>query len=72
MTKTYKLTYESAEVKRALFDKDSAKNSWRIKAMNLRSFTEYFGSNTEQLDISSDGSRATFTSFTERVINGKY
>lgn len=69
--KTYKLTYESIEVMHALFNKNAAKNTWRIGASTLRSFVEYFGANTEQLDISSENGRATFTSYTEKVTNGR-
>lgn len=71
VTKTYRLTYESVEVMRALFNIDASKNVWKINALTLRSFIEYFGNNTEQLDISSEGGRATFTSYTEKVVNGK-
>ena len=71
MTKTYKLTYEPVEVQRAQFSRDSANNSWSINASHLRSFVEYFGVSTEQLDISTEDGRATFTSYTEKVMNGK-
>lgn len=40
-------------------------------AHTLRSFAEYFGAGTEQLDISTEGGRATFTSYTEKVMNGR-
>ena len=69
--KTYKLTYESVEVMHALFNKSAAKNTWTIGSSTLRSFAEYFGANTEQLDISSEGGRATFTSYTEKIMNGQ-
>lgn len=69
--KTYKLTYESVEVMHALFDKNTAKNTWTISASTLRSFAEYFGANTEQLDISSEGERTTITSYTEKIMNGR-
>ncbi len=55
----------------ALFNKNAAKNTWKIDATTLRSFTEYFGANTEQLDISSENGRATFMSYTEKVMNGR-
>ncbi|KAF6233759.1 hypothetical protein HO173_007971 [Letharia columbiana] len=71
VTKTYKLTYESVEVMHALFNKSAAKNTWTIGASTLRSFAEYFGTKTEQLDISSEGGRATFTSYTEKIMNGR-
>ena len=69
--KTYKLTYESVEVMHALFNKNAANNTWTISASTLRSFAEYFGANTEQLDISSANGHATFTSYTEKVANGQ-
>ncbi|KAK4695128.1 hypothetical protein P7C71_g2562, partial [Lecanoromycetidae sp. Uapishka_2] len=68
---TYKLTYEGVEVMHALFNKHSAKNTWTIGASTLRSFVEYFGANTEYLDISSESGRATFMSYTEKVMNGR-
>ena len=71
MIKTYKLSYESAEVMHALFNKNAAKNTWTINAAALRSFVEYFGAKTEQLDISTEDGRATFTSYTEKITNGK-
>ncbi|KAL8790804.1 MAG: hypothetical protein Q9213_000428 [Squamulea squamosa] len=71
VTKTYKLNYESAEVKHALFNRDGAKNKWRISANVLRSFLEYFGTATEHLDIYAEDGRATFTSYTEKVMNGR-
>ena len=55
----------------ALFNKNAAKNTWTIGAMTLRSFIEYFGVGTEQLDISSEGGRTTFMSYTEKVMNGR-
>ncbi|KAL9129186.1 MAG: hypothetical protein Q9217_002290 [Psora testacea] len=67
--KTYKLTYESAEVMHALFNKNAAKNTWTINTLTLRCFVEYFGAATEQLDISSEGGRTTFTSYTEKIMN---
>lgn len=69
--KTYKLTYESVEVMHALFNKNATKNTWKIDASTLRSFVEYFGANTEQLDISAENGRATFMSYTEKVMNGR-
>ena len=55
----------------ALFNKNAANNTWTVSASTLRSFAEYFGANTEQLDISSANGRATFTSYTEKVVNGQ-
>lgn len=55
----------------ALFDKTVAKNTWSISANVLRDFVEYFGLRTEQLDIYSENGRVTFTSYTERIMEGK-
>ncbi|KAI4176297.1 MAG: hypothetical protein LQ343_001035 [Gyalolechia ehrenbergii] len=71
VTKTYKLTYEAAKVEHALFNHHGAKNRWRIGANVLRSFIDYFGANTEQLDIYAEDGRAAFTSYTEKIVNGK-
>lgn len=71
VVKTYKLTYESKEIMRALFDKNVAKNTWTIAANVLRDFIEYFGPKTEQLDIYSDNGRATFTSYREKIMDDK-
>jgi len=67
---TYKLTYEAVEVRHAVFNKATAKNHWSMGAHVLRSFSEYFGTNTEQLDMYYEASRFTFTSYTEKVMNG--
>ncbi|KAL8687731.1 MAG: hypothetical protein Q9218_006182 [Villophora microphyllina] len=69
--KTYKLTYQSVKVEHALFNHSAAKNRWSISANVLRSFLEYFGANTEQLAISAEDGRVAFTSYTEKVMNGK-
>lgn len=71
VTKTYKLTYESVKIEHALFNHNAAKNRWRIDANVLRSFLEYFGANTEQLDIYAEDGRVAFTSYTEKIVNGK-
>lgn len=55
----------------ALFNKDTAKNKWKIGASVLRSFIEHFGSATEQLDLYSENGRVTLTSYTEKIMNGR-
>ncbi len=67
--KTYKLTYESVEVVHAVFNRDAARNRWRIGAHVLRSWIEYFGVGTEHLDICSENGRVSFTSYTEKIMN---
>ena len=69
--KTYRLTYESIDVMHALFDKRSASNVWKISAKMLREFSEHFGPKTEQLDVYSENGRATFTCYTEKILDGK-
>lgn len=67
--KTYKLTYESVEVVHAIFNKDAAKNKWKIGAHVLRSWIEHFGVGTEHLDICSENGRVSFMSYTEKIMN---
>ncbi|KAL8922634.1 MAG: hypothetical protein Q9172_003508 [Xanthocarpia lactea] len=69
--KTYKLNYESAEIKHALFNRNAAKNNWRIGANILRSFLDYFGTGTEYLDIYTENGRVSFTSYTEKIMHGR-
>ncbi|KAG0127736.1 Rad9-domain-containing protein [Tuber indicum] len=69
--KTYRLTYEEVDVMHAVFDKDAARNMWIVKGRLLREFMEHFGPKAEQLDISSENGRAAFTSFTEKLVDGK-
>lgn len=71
MTKTYRLTYESVEVMHALFDKNAATQGWCISARVLREYIEFFGPKTEQLDLLAQEGKAIFTSFTEKIQNGK-
>ncbi|KAI9795597.1 MAG: hypothetical protein M1833_006918 [Piccolia ochrophora] len=71
VVKTYRLTYEDAEVTHALFDKNGAHNRWTISAATLKEFVEHFGPKTEQLDVFSENGRATFTSYTEKIMDGK-
>lgn len=69
--KTYRLTYEPAEVMHALFDKNSANNRWTIQSNMLKEYIDYFGTRTEHLDIYNEDDRVTFTSYTEKIVNGK-
>ena len=55
----------------ALFDKNLANNKWSIQSALLKEYIEYFGPKTEQLDIYAEDSRAIFTSYTEKIMNGK-
>lgn len=71
MTRTYRITFEAAEVMHALFDKSAANQGWRISARVLGDYIEYFGSRTEQLDMLAQAGKAIFTSFTEKIQDGK-
>lgn len=71
VTKTYRLTYESVPVMHALFERSSAQNQWRTRSRMLREIIEYFGPKTEQLDLYHENKRVTFTSFTEKIMDGK-
>ena len=53
----------------ALFDINTAKNRWAIGAYVLKSYNEYFGAKTEQLDLYYEGGRVTFTSYTEKIMD---
>lgn len=55
----------------AVFDKQVATRGWQISSRVLREYVEYFGARTEQLDMVTKGGKAVFTSFTEKVMNGK-
>ena len=55
----------------ALFDKTAATQGWRISARMLREYIEYFGLKTEQLDLLAQEGKAIFTSFTEKIQDGK-
>lgn len=71
VVKTCRLTYESIEVMHALFDQASAKNHWTIASTPLKDYSEHFGPKTEQLDVYPENGRCIFTSYTEKVMNGK-
>ena len=71
MMKTYRLTYESVEIMHALFDKSVATQGWRISSRVLREYVEFFGPKTEQLDLLAQDGKAIFTSFTEKIQDGK-
>lgn len=54
----------------AVFDKNAANNKWSISGSLLKSWTEHFGT-TEQLDMYSETGRVVFTSYTEKIMDGK-
>lgn len=55
----------------AMFDKTIATNGWKISSRVLRECIEYFGPRTEQLDMVAKEGKAVFTSFTEKIMDGK-
>lgn len=69
--KTYKLTYESADVLHATFDKAGSLNTWTVAARTLRDVVEYFGPKTEHVDWYLHDDKVTFTSYTEKVQVGR-
>lgn len=71
MVRSYHIPFEAAEVMHALFDKSVADQSWRISAGILREYIEFFGPKTEQLDMVSRDGKAVFTSFTEKIQDGR-
>lgn len=71
MIRIYSLTYESVNIMHALFDKTTATQGWRISSRILREYVEFFGPRTEQLDLLAQDSKAIFTSFTEKIQDGK-
>jgi len=56
----------------ALFDKSSASSKWTIRSGFLREFTDFFSPKAEQLDIYYEDGKATFLSFTDKVVNTKH
>ena len=69
--KTYKLTYEAADVMHALFDRSASVNKWAIRASFLKENLDYFSPKVEQLDIFHNDEKMTFLSFTEKVVTVK-
>lgn len=69
--KKYRLYYESGEVLHASFDVQNSINQWTVSSKTLRDVVEYFGPKTDQLDWYFQDGKVTFTSYTEKVQNGK-
>ncbi|EFQ98269.1 DNA repair protein rad9 [Nannizzia gypsea CBS 118893] len=68
--KTYKLTYEPADVQHALFGRSDSQNEWNVDSRFLREILEHFGRGAEHVDVYCEDGRAVFTSFTEKVMAG--
>lgn len=71
VVKTYKLIYEPTNVLRASFDSASSPNHWTTSARTLHDIVEYFGAKTDQLDWSFEKGKVNFTSYTERITDGR-
>lgn len=69
--KRYQLYYESGEILHATFDAQVSANHWTVSSRTLRDVVEYFGPKTEQLDWCVQDDKVTFTSYTEKMQNGK-
>lgn len=67
----YRLTYESAEVLSATFEKQNSPNRWSIASKTLKDAVDFFGPKTEHVDWSLVDGKVTFTSYTEKVQVGK-
>lgn len=71
VVKVYKLTYESAEVLSATFDKQNSPNRWSIASKTLKDAVDFFGPKTEHVDWSLIDGKVIFTSYTEKIQVGK-
>lgn len=71
VVKTYKLIYEPTNVLKANFDSGGSLNYWTISARTLRDIVEYFGAKTDQLDWSFEKGKVNFTSYTEKITDGR-
>ena len=71
VVRTYKLTYEPTNVLRANFDLAASPNHWTTPARTLRDIVEHFGAKTDQLDWSFEKGKVNFTSYTEKITDGR-
>ena len=71
VVKTYRLTYESAEVLHASFDEGGSPNYWKVSSKTLRDVVEYFGPKTDHLDWCFENGKVTFTTYAEKVQHGR-
>ena len=71
VVKTYRLYYEGGEVLHASFDHTTSSNFWTVSSRTLRDMVEYFGPKTDQLDWYFQDGKVTFTSYTEKIQNGR-
>jgi cell cycle checkpoint control protein RAD9A len=71
VVKTYRLYYEGGAVMRPGFDRAYSNNYWTVSSRTLRDVVEYFGPKTDQLDWYFQDGKVTFTSYTEKIQNGR-
>lgn len=71
MTKSHRLVYEPVQIMHALFDTTAARQGWSIRSRIMREYIEFFGPKTEQLDMLAQEGKAIFTSFTEKITDGR-
>ncbi|KAJ5112458.1 Rad9/DDC1 [Penicillium argentinense] len=69
--KSYKLTYEPAAIQHAVFDRSRTTSQWTACPRFLKQIIEHFSMSAEQLDMCAEGDKATFTSFTTKITDGK-
>ncbi|OQE32335.1 hypothetical protein PENSTE_c001G03715 [Penicillium steckii] len=69
--KSYKLTYEPAAIQHAVFDRSKTTNQWTADPRFLKQIIDHFSLSAEQLDICAESGKATFTSFTTKITEGK-
>ncbi|CAI7579304.1 unnamed protein product [Penicillium manginii] len=69
--KSYKLTYEPAAIQHAVFDRSKTTNQWTADPRFLKQIIDHFSMSAEQLDICAEAGKATFTSFTTKITEGK-
>jgi cell cycle checkpoint control protein RAD9A len=71
VVKTYRLIYEPTNTLHANFDSANSPNYWTTSAHTLRDIVEYFGAKTDQLDWSFEKGKVNFTSYTEKITDGR-
>lgn len=69
--KSYKLTYEPAAIQHAVFDRSKTTNQWTADPRFLKQIIDHFSMSAEQLDICAEAGKASFTSFTTKITEGK-
>ncbi|KAF2860278.1 hypothetical protein K470DRAFT_73000 [Piedraia hortae CBS 480.64] len=67
----HRLLYEATETIQAVFDRTAASQGWRISSKVLREYIEFFSPKTEQLEIVAQETKTVFTSYREKVQDGK-